>query len=209
MENPIEVPYRRYPTAIIALLLALVGVASVYIAVGSPPIVGAEDAAIGFRYARNLAEGHGFVFNPGGDRVEGVTSLLWAFVSSGIYAAVGPGSMEITLFMISVLLTCGTLGIVLWLLSDCGSGLTAKTVGTVWLAAGAGFFFWSGLSLMDVALWAFLLQAYVLALYLQLEERGRRRGVLAALVVGLVLTRPDAMLMVPAIMVVAALVYGA
>ena len=174
-----------------------------------PPIVGAEDAAIGFRYARNLAEGHGFVFNPGGETVEGVTSLLWAFISSAIYATVGPGSLEIVLFMISLLLTFGTLGIVLWLLFDCTPGVAGRALGVVWLAAGAGFFFWSGLSLMETALWAFLIQAFVLVLYRQLEGRGRTPGALAALVIALLLTRPDAMLMVPAIAVVAGLVYGA
>jgi len=35
-----------------------------------------DDAYILFRYARNIADGHGFVFNPGGPTVEGFTSLL-------------------------------------------------------------------------------------------------------------------------------------
>ena len=35
-----------------------------------------DDAYIVYRYARNLAQGHGFVFNPG-ERVEGVTCFLW------------------------------------------------------------------------------------------------------------------------------------
>lgn len=35
-----------------------------------------DDAYILFRYARNVADGHGFVFNPGGPTVEGFTSLL-------------------------------------------------------------------------------------------------------------------------------------
>jgi hypothetical protein len=35
-----------------------------------------DDAYISFRYARNLAEGHGLVFNPG-ERVEGYTNFLW------------------------------------------------------------------------------------------------------------------------------------
>jgi len=35
-----------------------------------------DDAYIAFRYARNVVEGHGPVFNPG-DRVEGFTSPLW------------------------------------------------------------------------------------------------------------------------------------
>src|SRR6185295_8846902 len=36
----------------------------------------ADDAYISFRYAENLATGHGLVFNPG-DRVEGYTDFLW------------------------------------------------------------------------------------------------------------------------------------
>ncbi len=35
-----------------------------------------DDAFISFRYARNLVEGHGLVFNPG-ERVEGYTNFLW------------------------------------------------------------------------------------------------------------------------------------
>jgi arabinofuranosyltransferase len=35
-----------------------------------------DDAFIGFRYARNLVDGHGLVFNPG-ERVEGYTNFLW------------------------------------------------------------------------------------------------------------------------------------
>lgn len=35
-----------------------------------------DDAFISFRYARNFAEGHGLVFNPG-ERVEGYTNFLW------------------------------------------------------------------------------------------------------------------------------------
>ncbi len=39
-----------------------------------------DDAFISFRYARNLAEGHGLVFNPGGERVEGYTNFLWVLL---------------------------------------------------------------------------------------------------------------------------------
>jgi len=39
-----------------------------------------EDAFISFRYARNLAEGHGLVFNEG-DRVEGYSNLLWVLAT--------------------------------------------------------------------------------------------------------------------------------
>lgn len=36
-----------------------------------------DDAYISFRYARNWAEGHGLVFNPGDAPVEGYTNFLW------------------------------------------------------------------------------------------------------------------------------------
>jgi len=47
-----------------------------------------DDAFISFRYARNLAEGNGLVFNPG-ERVEGYSNFLWtcltaAFIRSGL-----------------------------------------------------------------------------------------------------------------------------
>lgn len=40
-----------------------------------------DDAFISFRYAKNLVEGHGLVFNPG-ERVEGYTNFLWVILSA-------------------------------------------------------------------------------------------------------------------------------
>lgn len=45
-----------------------------------------DDAFIVYRYARNLARGDGFVFNPG-ERVEGVTCFLWTLVLTPFSAA--------------------------------------------------------------------------------------------------------------------------
>src|SRR6266850_3566739 len=45
-----------------------------------------DDAYIVYRYARNLARGDGFVFNPG-ERVEGVTCFLWTVVLAPFSAA--------------------------------------------------------------------------------------------------------------------------
>jgi hypothetical protein len=41
-----------------------------------------DDGFIALRYAKNLIEGHGLVFNPG-ERVEGFTSLLWVLMLAG------------------------------------------------------------------------------------------------------------------------------
>lgn len=43
-----------------------------------------DDAFISFRYARNLAEGHGLVFNPGSKPVEGYTNFLWVVVLAAL-----------------------------------------------------------------------------------------------------------------------------
>ncbi|MCD4653590.1 hypothetical protein K8T06_06610 [bacterium] len=42
-----------------------------------------DDPFISFRYARNIADGHGVVFNHG-ERVEGYTNFLWVMILSGI-----------------------------------------------------------------------------------------------------------------------------
>lgn len=43
-----------------------------------------DDAFISFRYARNLAEGNGLVFNLG-ERVEGYTNFLWTVILASLY----------------------------------------------------------------------------------------------------------------------------
>jgi hypothetical protein len=48
-----------------------------------------DDAFISFRYARNLVEGHGLVFNVG-ERVEGYTNLLWTlWIAVGLWFGIG------------------------------------------------------------------------------------------------------------------------
>ena len=44
-----------------------------------------DDAMISMRYARNLAEGHGLVWNPG-ERVEGYSNPLWTLWMALIHA---------------------------------------------------------------------------------------------------------------------------
>jgi hypothetical protein len=44
-----------------------------------------DDAMIAMRYARNLANGYGLVWNPGGERVEGYTDPLWVLFMSLIH----------------------------------------------------------------------------------------------------------------------------
>src|SRR5262249_18911920 len=43
-----------------------------------------DDSYISFRYARNLSHGYGLVFNPGLERVEGFSNLLWTIILAAI-----------------------------------------------------------------------------------------------------------------------------
>ena len=69
---------------ILAILAILMALALLIFAQTTHPIVPSEDAYITFRYARNLAEGHGLVWNPGEDPVEGSTEFLWVMLMAGI-----------------------------------------------------------------------------------------------------------------------------
>jgi arabinofuranosyltransferase len=44
-----------------------------------------DDAMVSMRYAMNFAEGHGLVWNPGGERVEGYTNPLWVLYMSLVH----------------------------------------------------------------------------------------------------------------------------
>jgi hypothetical protein len=45
-----------------------------------------DDAFITFRYAENLIDGHGLVFNPGDRPVEAFSNFLWLLILAGFYA---------------------------------------------------------------------------------------------------------------------------
>ncbi len=64
-----------WPACLIACTLAAAHV--LYL-----PRATVDDAFISFRYAQNLVDGHGLVFNPG-ERVEGYSNFLWVILTAG------------------------------------------------------------------------------------------------------------------------------
>jgi arabinofuranosyltransferase len=44
-----------------------------------------DDAMISMRYAKNFANGHGLIWNPGGERVEGFTNPLWTLYMAALH----------------------------------------------------------------------------------------------------------------------------
>ncbi len=77
-----------------------------------------DDAFIIYRLARNLAQGHGIVWNVGQEPVEGCTSFLWLLVNAlGIYCGLDPVWVSKTVSVLSSL-------IVIWVLVRQSRGLS-------------------------------------------------------------------------------------
>ncbi len=151
-----------------------------------------DDAYITMRYAQNLAEGHGALFNPGGERVEGYTTFLWMLLLSGA-ASVG-ADLDQAAKLLGLGLTAGWLALLAsswrWV-----RGIEARLAALATLIAGtAGITTRWSMSGMEVPLVVFLV---VLGLLLHLREAGGQgrpwlpvlTGAVAALAL---MSRPDA-----------------
>jgi len=64
-----------------------------------------DDAMVSMRYARNLAEGHGLVWNPGEEKVEGFTTPFWT-VYMGVPHLLGLSPSKTSLFIQISALVC-------------------------------------------------------------------------------------------------------
>lgn len=195
---------------ILSLMALTTGLA--YLSFGRPEL-GVDDAHIFFVYGQNLVEGQGIVYNPGGERVEGFTSLLWMLIVAlffGLFARPEGWLMWFCLAMIS-----GAIAL-LWRFVDTGGLISLRSlvhrewrdypllayhsafsrerftwrglVFVAWVFSSPGFVVWMGLALMESALWSTLLIGGALMTI------SSRTGYLALLVALLLLTRPEGML---------------
>jgi hypothetical protein len=68
-----------------------------------------DDQMIAMRYARNLAEGEGLVWNPG-ERVEGYTNFLWTLVMAALHLIpVGDAHTSLVVRVVNAALACAVL----------------------------------------------------------------------------------------------------
>jgi len=151
----------------------------------------ADDAYISYRYAANLAQGHGLVFNVG-ERVEGITNLLWTLllalaevlgIPSPLTAHVlGAASGAVMLVLTFLLCRAQTRNEHAWL-----AGLAALAVWT-----SSSFWVWV-LSGLETPLFAMLVLA---AFYLQSKNNFGWASVAITLAT---LTRPEGVLLAAAI----------
>lgn len=149
-----------------------------------------DDAFISFRYAQNLAQGHGLVYNVG-ERVEGYTNFLWTIIAAGVIRL--GGDIVLWSYVSGVALGLAIVLLVYALaarLIGPGWGLAAALVAgssqslLIYTARGAG---------LETGLFALLALAGS-GLYLFAAGRPARLAAAGALMALAALTRPEGVL---------------
>ncbi|HYU35465.1 MAG TPA: hypothetical protein VEW48_25205 [Thermoanaerobaculia bacterium] len=183
----------RHPLILLALALVLRSGAAVLL--GPHPF---DDTFITFRYALNLAAGHGFVFNLG-ERVLGTTTPLWALLLAGLHALGAP--LPATALALSLLADAAT-AILMWHLLD-------RLGFPVWVSLAGPLLFlavFDALSISRSGMEAPLFAALVMA---TLSALAAGRPAAAGCAAGLAaLTRPEGLVLLPLLLLAGVLLPG-
>lgn len=165
------------------------------------PLFGIDDADIFFVYARNIMHGHGFVYNVGGEHVDGASSLLYLFLCCLIWPI--SSHPEVTLLLVNfifVAIICMlTFGLFQKVESALdlprGSSIVLYATFLLWVLLNPSFFVWTIVALMDEGLYALLLLvAFVLLARWMLDRLPlgmRQARYLSVLIVLTILARPE------------------
>lgn len=184
----------------IGILIYVVELTTISWCLNHRSLIGIDDANIYMVYMRNFANGHGFVFNVGGERVEGFTSLLWTMVGALFYSI--SSSPELLLLLTNVVIVAYTLLRTINILEEGGGTEFFNSKSLLLLAIigiTPGFIDWTVLSLMESGLWCSLLTLTSIKIIEYESERSKvaHYGGLSVLSALLVLCRPESMLWVP------------
>lgn len=166
------------------------------------PVIGIDDANISLNYAKRLANGEGFRFNTGGEKVEGFTSMLWVLICAAFYSI--SASPELLILVFLLLVNAGTLTIVYreltWDMREANNqitGILPLLIFSVFLVAvGPSFMTWSVLTLMENGVWNLFFTVAVICtvrLYRRPNITPVGKAALLAAIPSMVLTRPEAL----------------
>ncbi|GAK49590.1 hypothetical protein U14_00813 [Candidatus Moduliflexus flocculans] len=177
----------------------VVTVTSVIWAELDSPLIGIDDANIFFVYAKHLIHGQGFVYNIGGERVEGFSSFLWTLIAAALFGI--SEQPELALLLINVLLVTLTITLTTNYLDfqiarrqNAQKGWQFSFYSLLYmfvLCLSPAYFIWQILTLMDNGLWGAVLTATAIT---TISYQKQRPILLATLIALLLLTRPEAML---------------
>lgn len=162
------------------------------------PQIGIDDANIYMVYMRNLAQGNGFVYNVGGEKVEGFTSLLWCLIGAFCYKIL-PNDAEKALLFLNLVLICHTvmrLSVFLQKINEekrLFSPVLVFFIGALLIIP--GFYDWNVWALLETGLWTWIISNIVILL--AEPEKSKNEILLSLLFVIALITRPESLLFVP------------
>lgn len=163
------------PDWIAAICLTGLGAFIAWYLAGGLPAIGIDDAAITRSYSENIANGLGYVYNAGGERVEGSTSFLWTMLLALLYALTSAPEVPILLLTgaLSAAAVFCALRIARRLAGRTGAPASLTVaVQCVALIASPGYFLWSVWTMMELALWSCMTLMMVWQLVRAVEAEG-------------------------------------
>lgn len=149
-----------------------------------------DDAYISFRYAHNLATGHGLVFNPG-ERLEGFTNFLWTIMMA-LWELLGADPFQVC-EIIGTALCFGMLAALTLTVMYFNGGRTnaSHLWAGMWIATSSSMALWST-SGMEQPLAMFLPMTSVYLLWKGQEDGKADWGMASGVLMGLgCMTRPE------------------
>ncbi|MCS6907095.1 MAG: hypothetical protein RML93_04320, partial [Anaerolineales bacterium] len=153
-----------------------------------------DDAMISMRYARNLANGFGLVWNPSGERVEGYTNFLWTLYMAFVHLLPIPTpKISLVILLTNILLAIALIPVIIRLTRILGgdSFVTAATVAGYVLNEDTMFWTTAGFETPLLSL------LFLLAIYRVIKEaqQGKPRLLTFLLVASISLVRADALVL--------------
>jgi hypothetical protein len=159
---------------------------------------GIDDSDIFLVYAKNLAQGHGFVYNIAGEHVEGFTSLLWVLIAAVLYLCTQSPEFLLLLFnivLLTLVITKATDFVFLEFCALKNANITKLLMCICFVftvISSPRYITWVTISIMDTGLWSALL---VITTLIIIRKTDRSSVVPFSVAVSLlVLTRPEALL---------------
>ena len=168
---------------------------------------GIDDANIFLTYGKNFAAGHGAVYYPGGESVEGYSSTLFMLLCSVGFLVTD--HIEFYVLLMNTVFMCGTLislqvflhGVAKETLPE-DSLISNRELLTVnwaasilmwaWLIVSPAYVIWTTVTLMDVGLWTFVFVSGSLAAVTKARQPENSSRNLNFWIILLLLTRPEA-----------------
>ena len=151
-----------------------------------------DDAMISMRYAKNLVNGYGLVWNTGGERVEGYTNLLWTmYMAFWHLLPISSAKISLPLQVSGLLLLIGSLVLVRKISEHVSNGNAYVIVASVVLTASYQPINYWALKGMETSVLGFIILLSVWRVFVCIEHN-RFDPLLFVILGTALLIRPDA-----------------